>query len=1451
MSGTNPRNRAKASWRGACLLAALALLSAGRGAEADAPQEAVAPWDFSGPVRSFEETCFEDFSVSGSGISPEAARRWLAEVPGHKLSIREHSKSRGGSAARVRGWARLKAPWPADAVMRLAIASSHPIKLHFWAGREGVSLVCYSVNNRPFWSAYRITRHPLEKLVIDGQEHEAIDSGLALVSTDDQRCARTINPTVHIRHQGGDLVVTHGDVRLLTAAMPSPPEEVLFELVQETMLRDLAMFRGGPVPEPPPCPRRIVIRGDRPDVLPWREGEENAGRLMRMGDGRVMLTADRTESSARTWFPVVRKGLYAIEVELDRAAPGTGVYLGDAEGRPIHGLEVLRDPRSGRPVLGHGMPEETASRPEHADWDRGLTPFLGRPVHLRLVCVGGVLKCWASGDGANWGRALAPQVRRGGYETFGLFARPGEGGRIGVRRLCVRELDGLSGLAPPQLLQSALQQGMDRTDELGGEPGAWQQRVWETCPSGVDPAAWQRASAVAALIGGEPDLSRTLLAELVRDALIIPMQPEARLRMLEDAALAADPTDGDFARELAVLYDRHVRLLGAEIDTADCSALRRRLARASIWTWDVQVEPLSHEAAREHALALATHDRWREVARFCWQAAFWNRPPEPWSEWPSGRDALRDTLGWLGSRAAALVPGAEPTPVPRERPHWSHPAVIQPDKDAYSTLAEIHSATENALFADAARMLARLRTGVQWSLVADAEDPRRFRTLESAVEELAEVNPALPQAIAAGLAEGERLRAQRVLSEGDWREVESLTFRYCGTAGAAEARLWLGDRLLAGGRFERALRYYAEAVAKAPDHQYRNAAAARRRLAAAMLGREAGEPVRTDVRFGATAWTVAQFESLVAELRAQHASPGAADPAAPGRAAVAVGPARVETAPWAVLDGQWGDKPSDAPGASRQLDWPARHTAVTFAGGRMLVANRFQVVALNLEDGKPAWRHAVQTPGYTHVWPRVPMRPVVWKDRVLVRLLPGTQRPALVSLALADGELQWEADCPIAVVSDPVVVGDRLFAFASDVQEEQPPSPLWLMELDPECGEEIGRREVLVLRQEWCQHRACEVTAAGARIVASLGGTVLCCDPFEGLRWVRRSEWTPVGCDPDAARQRHQAPIVVGDRLIVAQPGVGSVECLGLSGGRLCWQRFLPELEGIVQVADGQVVAATERQLVALACDSGDVQWRHAAPDRLDASAPAGGGTIVYLQKQPVERSEHCPGIVWCDAKTGREVARWPLLGLQGKHVLAGPIAARGDRTWMFSGGADSKGAPAPPRSILQWKPAGALPTTADRPWNAWVEPRMRTAAAAALPGWTLVTGELDSKTGFRTPGEGLPEVLVTKAQERPVRLLRRVAIPEGHRVALHLELGHAERGVSRIEVRTDGLPVAQFDLAAGTKQEPWLRRQIDLSPFAGRTVCLAVVQHSVSGSSVYMWWKRLEVIADEAAAAQ
>ena len=221
-----------------------------------------------------------------------------------------------------------------------------------------------------------------------------------------------------------------------------------------------------------------------------------------------------------------------------------------------------------------------------------------------------------------------------------------------------------------------------------------------------------------------------------------------------------------------------------------------------------------------------------------------------------------------------------------------------------------------------------------------------------------------------------------------------------------------------------------------------------------------------------------------------------------------------------------------------------------------------------------------------------------------------------------------------------------------------------------------------------------------------------------------------------------------------------------------------------------------------------------------------------------------CPVLVWIDLATGKLKARSPLWTLRSKQPMLGPLVSDGKRLWCFAEVADGNGALQPQRNIVEAMAAGpAIPptVTADL-WTAGVDPGLRGAAALSLPGWTLLSGEVDDKTGIRAEWNGGQNVLATRMADRPLRLARWVNVPPGTKLAL--EFGYNPSSAPQLEVRAAGKKLWEFVPKPESTADQWKSFEVDLSALAGRPVLLAIVQTrpTTGGSPSYAVWKRAEL---------
>ena len=292
-------------------------------------------------------------------------------------------------------------------------------------------------------------------------------------------------PTAHcqIRCQDGAVVVTKGNVRLLTAPLEGTVKSLYIEAPDDAMLQDLALLRSGPVPEEISPVHRVVLDGMQPARLAWKVTLPRAGRLQKLGDGCVELAAENSAETAFATLSLGRPGLFEVVAQIDDATPGTGIAFLNSKGEPLDGLEFGRESGK-RLAFGFGSPQQPPSL-DNFDFRNRPAPLAGPRQWLRLVMTAGSIKCWVSGDGVHWGRALEGHDRYGPWQSIGLYARtandrsnPDNAARhIRLRSLLVRELSGLTGAVAADLLAKAATVGVAMKSDQGESPQAWTERI--------------------------------------------------------------------------------------------------------------------------------------------------------------------------------------------------------------------------------------------------------------------------------------------------------------------------------------------------------------------------------------------------------------------------------------------------------------------------------------------------------------------------------------------------------------------------------------------------------------------------------------------------------------------------------------------------------------------------------------------------------------------------------------------------------------------------------------------------------------------------------------------------------------------------------------------------------------------------------------------------------------
>ena len=1234
------------------------------------------------PGRPFSAFCFDE-PPANDAARREAWMQWLKPLEEGRLI--DVGGTTPGKA--LSGPMKLAAALDRSHAVRLLLADHDQLKLHCWSGAQGITLE-YSERPLPAWAAYAATRQ--------GDEWRPRSS--ALVATDSGRYRRTRQGTLELRYQDGALVLSRGDVPLIVAPLPEAPEHIVFD--GRATLRALDVVTSEPFPLAGARRRNRLAGSTPPAALEWRRHLAGAGQWNPLAEGPMELLVEDASEPVWAGTRINDAGLREVVFEIENPVPGSGVYLGDEKGHPLYQVgffqlqEPDRSPRSRRIGFNFSAPGET--RTTLAD-ERSPGPrrLVGQRHWLRLVFGGGSLKCWTSGDGIHWGLALEPMRQLNQrYSTAGVYCLPGGGTRsIRLRRLEARRLAMIESLAPAALAERAL--ALTDAPDLA----IWQTAVLESQPSDVDPTDWWSACAVRTLAAGpSPRLANALVTALAAKALAFDNPLAERLQLLDEAALIVDAGDPAGLAGFASLYDQLGRALLRQGYHRPYSLVRQHLMASPVATpLDLDVAPST--LVRAELFELAYGDDWEALDETCRALRFFGVAGPPSKLDSPERHALLALVDWCQQLAAAQLP-------PRlgggtaGRPAWQHPWVEQVGKEGYNLLTELASALDARAYRDACQVIANAAAPLSEGLLPDAVDPRLFVSLPAAVELAVREHPELARALRDGFGQTALSRLRRVAADDDVMGVRAIASQFHGTTAAAEAQRWLGDRALAGGQFTRAEAHYAAALRSASAPEQRQLAA-RLRLTAAMLGRDVGTPPLESVLLADGRLTPDEFERLVAEMRALRA-PAASTPPVPSpdkrvpspdkrapspdkrvsspdeTGAAVPPPARYELRPWTTFEA-----------AARNASLPAaddtwgRPLAVTVAPPLVIVAAPARMAAYDLADGVCRWTFTLDAAFSANLSAAsAPMRPLVVGQRLFARQSTA-QGSELFALDAATGQLLWRQAAAGQVMADPLWIEDQLFAPVVTAAGEGFVE-LALATFDPASGELRERYPLARFHDAFGGVFPCHARQAGELIVIAAAGTTMTCDRLGRPRWLRRHLWFPASLDGEPA-SFHSPLLVDGELVYGSQPGVRSVECIELATGRLRWQRVLADLDHVVGLAAGRLIARTRTGWVALDLRSGRPAWYRDDADSLEASIRVGDGTLLLAQRDRI--AEGGVRLIWLEAGTGRERARWTLPIGPRRRVAFGPLFMAGER--IFCGVAGD--APAS-LEIMELVNAGALP---------------------------------------------------------------------------------------------------------------------------------------------------------------
>jgi hypothetical protein len=131
-------------------------------------------------------------------------------------------------------------------------------------------------------------------------------------------------------------------------------------------------------------------------------------------------------------------------------------------------------------------------------------------------------------------------------------------------------------------------------------------------------------------------------------------------------------------------------------------------------------------------------------------------------------------------------------------------------------------------------------------------------------------------------------------------------------------------------------------------------------------------------------------------------------------------------------------------------------------------------------------------------------------------------------------------------------------------------------------------------------------------------------------------------------------------------------------------------------------------------------------------------------------------------------------------------------------------------------------------------------------PGWKLENCGREMDPGLKEHWGGKPKVFVTHPLNRTTAcaFTRTMEIPAGKQTKLSLEVGHHARGDWLLLVRADGQELLRKPVDKTTAPNGWLTAEVDLSPLAGKSVKLELVNQPSGWSNEAGYWGKIAIVS-------
>jgi hypothetical protein len=141
----------------------------------------------------------------------------------------------------------------------------------------------------------------------------------------------------------------------------------------------------------------------------------------------------------------------------------------------------------------------------------------------------------------------------------------------------------------------------------------------------------------------------------------------------------------------------------------------------------------------------------------------------------------------------------------------------------------------------------------------------------------------------------------------------------------------------------------------------------------------------------------------------------------------------------------------------------------------------------------------------------------------------------------------------------------------------------------------------------------------------------------------------------------------------------------------------------------------------------------------------------------------------------------------------------------------------------------------------------LKDAVEKFAPGWQIASCGPDMEPGLRAEELGKKGVLVTHPLDAQTGcvLSKSVAIPAGQKTTLCLSVGHHPQGDWDLIVRADGKLLLRQPIDKTTAPGGWADVVVDLSPLAGQTVKIELVNQPTAWAWEAGYWASIRIASD------